>query len=216
MRERVVTVWQPWASLEIAGIKDVENKPGPVPSTLPKWMKCDTCGARDQNPYRPTWSQCEPRGADHGWRRADGPFPFRLWIHAGQSLAREEFGDQLIREEDGTWYLDGMDDGPDLFLPRGELLGHVTVVNCHDWRDCMEKRGPCDCAGPDVGVGVVHEPRCGEPQPCSRWAQRGSWHWVLTHPVALSQPIPMRGMQGLPFLPDDVRDRALAQLQEAA
>ncbi|MGA8726948.1 MAG: ASCH domain-containing protein [Acidimicrobiales bacterium] len=31
----------------------------------------------------------------------------------------------------------------------------------------------------------------------SRWADRGAWHWILSDPVALRQPVPARGQMGL-------------------
>ena len=31
----------------------------------------------------------------------------------------------------------------------------------------------------------------------SRWAEHGYYHWVLSDPVALPEPVPWRGAQGL-------------------
>ena len=43
---RVLTVRQPWADLIMAGVKDVENRTKPVPSTLPQSVFCQTVQPR--------------------------------------------------------------------------------------------------------------------------------------------------------------------------
>jgi hypothetical protein len=179
MSDLALTIKQPWADLIMAGVKDIENRTWPVPSTLPQWRKCNACGERD------------PKGANGGWPvhlmclsdgTLVGPFPFRLWIHAGATvdwqaaiaLKRDPAIALLIRracEQDRC----------------GVLLGSVTVTGCHHYDDCPHPTMQ------DNGAGA-----------CSPWAEPGRFHWTLADPQPLATPIPMRGRQRLWRLPADV------------
>lgn len=189
LRERFLTVKQPWSSLIMAGQKDVENRSKAVPSTLPQWRRCPGVSWRI-GPDEPGCRDCAP----------DGPFPFTLWIHAGKGVdhpAMSTADDRLILAVQALGYGTPME--VERRAPRGVLLGHVTVTGCHHANECWT--GTSEDEGPTAM--------------CSRWAQDHLYHWTLTGPVALPEPIPMKGMLGLPFLPDDVRAAALAQLEGA-
>lgn len=60
-------------------------------------------------------------------------------------------------------------------LPHGFLLGTVRVVGCVQDADTY-----------------------------SKWAERGSWHWLLADPVAFDEPIPCKGTLGLWEAPEGI------------
>lgn len=216
---RALTVRQPWASLEIGGLKPVENRTWAVPSTLPQWGRCGGCDERvapgewhgdmhvvETGPTTGTeaghapdcmgWCehcpvpvpvQLDPR-EPCGPVEPDGPFPFRLAIHAGQQddPAATEAWEALARHRGVTSWLHGMATLV-ATLPRGALLGYVTVTGCHHADECD----------------YIDE-RDGYEGPCSPWAERSVYHWTLAGPVALDKPIPYKGRQGLWTIPDDV------------
>lgn len=191
MIERVLTVRQPWADLVMAGVKDVENRTWPVPSTLPQWRLWQSVpdvptndAGRHRYDDRCPMHHCIP----------DGQFPFRLWIHAAKTHDRAGFGQAL------STYLDVV--GPTGSIGvltataparRGVLLGPVTLTGCHHADECRETRS-------------AYRPGRGERWEsfCSSWADPDAWHWHVEDPEPLAEPIAMRGRQGLWRLPDDV------------
>lgn len=178
---RALTVRQPHASLIVAGIKPVENRTWAVPSTMTRLC----LGSHD----RPQRGDDFP--ADDPEPCMCGPAPFRLAIHAGKQDDSAATGawEELARHRGGTSWLHGMATLIAM-LPRGALIGFVTVTGCHHASECV-----------DTSTGEL----------CSPWADwrrvgqtSGVYHWVMADPVALDEPIPMRGRQGLWNLPDDV------------
>lgn len=121
-----LTVRQPWASLIINGIKDVENR---------SWRSTDIIGRR-------------------------------LVIHAGITVDHSAFRDRTVISS----LFGGMTIGDAArglrTVPYGAALGTVTVAD------------------------IVRDST-------SRWAESGSWHWVLRDPERWEQAIPFRGKQGL-------------------
>ena len=65
-------------------------------------------------------------------------------------------------------------------LPRGVILGVVTVA------DCKPPEEPCR----------------------SKWAESGSYHWLLTDPHLFHQPVQYTGRVSLFNVPLDSRDGA--------
>ena len=195
--ERVLTIRQPWADLIMAGIKDVENRTWPVPSTLPHYWRCSDGDVRLapsvlRNDERPEC--CEP----------DGPFPFRLWVHAGQQIDPHSDikGWRALGE---AWDMGPINTQYHARQRAGHLLGSVEVRGCHRADTCAR-------------VPTIKE----DPRPvvtlrqCSPWAERDVWHWTLRAPYAdLPEPIPLRGRQGLWTLPGDVLEAAGRQLATA-
>lgn len=190
---RALTVRQPWADLIVVGIKDVESRTWEPYSTLPQWGRCAGCGDR----FEPDeWEDSEGHAAHasgcDGWCHgcpvhcgpihADGPFPFRLGIHAAKSYSAQASGDvfRTLTTSEGE-RMDALVAGPHRL---GALLGFVTVTGCHpaDGRSCFED---------GHGGGL-----------CSSWAQPGQYHWKLTDPEPLDEPVPMRGQLGLWRLPE--------------
>lgn len=195
MRERVLTVRQPWADLIVAGVKDVENRTWPVPSTLPQWGRCDACECRYEPPPPASFhgSHCR-RGHDGVAVEPDGPFPFRLGIHAAQKVDRDAVGDvavRLMRDEERKVAPISVliSTAPDR---RGVLVGFVTVTDCHHADEC----------GVDPEEGVPYAP--GRILHCSRWSEPDVYHWLLADPEPLDTPVPMRGAQRLWTLPEAV------------
>lgn len=189
---RILTVRQPWADLIMAGIKPVENRSWRAPSTLPQWTRCSGCTTR-WPPYESPEYGKHWHGSKRGWldRTLDGPFPFRLGIHAAKHHGpdvREAlidlYGD---REYHIARSLPG--DRPDRY---GALLGTVEVTGCHHADECADH----------ATFGVRFRDHNGVR--CSRWAQPDTWHWTLSDPQPLDVPIPMRGRQGLWRLPAEV------------
>lgn len=182
-----LTAKQPWASLILHGGKDIENRSWPPPSTLPQHGRCVDCGTRYEWYGRPTENICpfvaDGTGEAGGQVVDDGPFPFRLGIHAGQSVDYEALRD-LPRNHGG------------IAFRRGVLLGFVTVTGCHHADDnaCLEVY----IDGEDTYGREIE--RFG---PCSRWAEPGQYHWTLADPEPLPVPIPMKGRQKLWRLDDD-------------
>lgn len=178
-RPYVLTVKQPWADLIMAGMKDVENRTWPVPSTLPQWYRCEQSGHARRSPdmvARTGALDCDT---------LDGPFPFRLWIHAGKEFA--DCGPEpwaALDHNPHDWA-----SGPGDVL-RVVVLGSVTVTGCHHADECMFWRH--------------NDPLTRDEQYCSYWAEPDVFHWALADADPLSAPIPMRGRQGLWRLPEGV------------
>lgn len=189
-----LTYKQPWASLVVAGVKPVENRGWPPPKTLPQWSRCPlaSCGhTRAMMPDAYTHGGA-PVCIDHmapSEMIPDGPFPFRLWVHAGATNApinsvpaialeawRDTFGEPYV----GAPY-----------RLRGVLIGSVLVVGCHHDDEPQNPRhlgaAPRWCEAPDT-------PGSGQ---CSPWAEEGAYHWLHADPQPLDEPIPMRGRQKL-------------------
>ncbi len=214
---RALTVRQPWADLIVAGVKDVENRTWPPPSTLLEWYLCEFCLHRQQRGDR----AAVPTHLHNGHAfdpKPDGPFPFRLGIHAGLQVDHPdelEYEDgyryfelavagthvaQVMRHiKSGTWEQvlapDYLDVRP---LHLGALLGFVTVTGCHN--DLADDTGELEalekpCQENDGGPHCDHwvydfEPccRCGTHAMCSPWAEfDGGGVWHWT----LADPEPL-------------------------
>ena len=177
---RALTVRQPWADLIMAGVKPVENRTRPVPSTLPQW--CSECG---MFPCRGSCGEC-------AWT----PFPFRLWIHAGLRLDRAALAVHLedARAIHGRFGSCGVDALADT-MTYGALLGTVEVTGCHHADECHDPDGMHDTI-----TGPQYHPEAW----CSRWAEPDRWHWTLTDPRPLDTPVPATGRQGLWRIPEEV------------
>lgn len=209
---RALTVTQPWASLIIGGLKDVENRAWSVPSTLPQWGRCSGCHNRvpptsrittDHQPIHRPGEQLHRRLPPNPpeacgpieWN--DGPFPFRLAIHAGKRHDGNEFRRALLRathltgegEPDNTMqWIRGWWANRDGIGGYGAVIGTVLVTGCHHADECHE----------------THSELLERPAWCSPWADTRGWHWTLADPVEFAEPIPMRGRQGLWTVPDDL------------
>lgn len=193
-----LTIKQPWASLIMAGVKDVENRTWPVPKTLPQWTKCAGCAMRWAPGDGPPFSYEHWHGSRRGWmeRTHDGPLPFRLWVHAGATwadgwtrrpIASGKLGYTLHHPTYGDQGWIGSDQ-------LGVLLGSVLVTGCHPADDCWR----WNPIAPDAGKGGKPIAKDGErPGWCSPWAEHVAYHWTLTDPQPLAEPIPMRGRQKL-------------------
>lgn len=205
---RALTIKQPWASLIMAGVKDVENRSWPVPKTLPQW-------------YLQGGTRWRPGSADDAWAQRhggtpDGPFPFRLWVHAGLRWAPEwcgwmdvddprlhtleRVGAQLDEDANGGGYWRVWPPS----LPSGVLLGSVLVIDCHHADECWR----WNPIAPGAHLDPERKPIAGDgerPGYCSPWAESDDvYHWTLTDPQPLPEPIPMKGRQRLWTVPDDV------------
>jgi hypothetical protein len=188
---RALTEHQPYADLIMAGVKDVVNRTRPVPSTLPQWRRCQNCGmccAPDDIYVVP----CEST-APH-LTKPDGPFPFRLGIHAAASVdrlaaKRPDIITHAAAVADLPSYCDG--DGP---IPAlGVLLGFVTVTGQHHADECAQHRGQ---------YRRVHDGYEQRIDYCSQWALPDGWHYALTDPEPLDTPLPMKGQPGFWQLPE--------------
>jgi hypothetical protein len=118
-----------------------------------------------------------------------------LLIHAG--LAEPEWGEFLMVSNTAstppTWTEERR--------TRGAILGIVTVDGCHH---------AADCRPPDRQDG--RRPRY---RTCSPWAQVDQFHWMLTDPWPLAEPVPARGMLGLWNVPEEAERAVRAQLGES-
>lgn len=218
MTDRVLTLWQPHASLvmtrtpEGGCLKDVENRPRPVPSTLPQWYRCEDCGHRE----RALSFEIKLRehhhgvasGGDGGWHPMvpGGPYPFRLWIHAGKTVAAygdawDTLGEALGCDGYELWHehvaSPDYQDGEVPWLHLGRLLGSVLVTGQHHRDESKNPRhlgdAPRWCEAADDFTKL-----------CSPWAVEDQYHITVTDPQPLPEPIPMRGRQGWWRLPADV------------
>jgi hypothetical protein len=202
---RALTVKQPFADLIVAGVKDVENRSWPVPSTLPRWGLCE-CGYRygpDEN-YPATKAVGHQRNGPHGpWSwcvgevAANGRFPFRIWVHAAAKVNRGAVR-RLVGER--TYLTARHLVGDDGFAGRlGAVLGSVEVTGCHHAGECRRF--------------IQYDANRSLPQGehyCSRWAEPDAWHWTLADPRPIARPVPAKGMLGL-WKPDVLLVNALAE-----
>lgn len=172
---RVLTVRQPFADLIMAGVKDVENRTRPFPSTVGGWMTCPYC------PVRWPVGSGAPDGVVHRAAQWDGQWPVRIGIHAAKKVDFSNPAWQGWRNRDVAQDSDRL----------GVLLGTVTVTGCHHAEDCV--------------------PPMPWEEHCSRWAEPDVWHWTLTDPQPMRDPIPAKGALGL-WRPDE---QLAAQLEQA-
>lgn len=238
MYERALTVRQPYASLIMAGLKGVENRSWPVPSTLPQWGDCPTHGRvildyptdghiADDGPGTTTGlghasgcgGDCDRHGCPVpvpvqvdprypcGPVEPDGPYPLRIWIHAGQRWEDSAYK-ATLRVVGATALGEWARRHPE-FTPAGALLGTVRVTGCHHADEC--RTVSCE-HGPEKRCFAP----CGPPRWCSRWAEPDRWHWTLAEPQPLDHPISIRGGQRLWLLDDATCTSALNALKVAA
>jgi hypothetical protein len=189
----VLTVRQPHADLTMLpeDPKDVENRSWPVSSTLPQWGLCEGCGDRyllDDEPPEEPQHRC-------GRLVPDGPFPFRLWIHAATKVDRG--ASDLAMD---VWLGECWQEGRYEQYHLGALLGSVLVTGCHHADDCAHDRP----GSFPLHVGRTPATTVYPQDYCSLWAEPDVWHWTLADPEPLAEPIPMKGRLGLWRLPDDV------------
>lgn len=190
---RALTIHQPWAGLIVAGVKDVENRTWSPPSTIPQWFQCLWC---DERAHQADNGGVALHNHNGGVVDAvpDGPFPFRLGIHAAKrpfgldSPEADALRDRTTLEE---YRCLKTHVGGDPELVRnytlGALVGFATVTGCHHADECEYEHG--DTAAYSY---------------CSRWAEPGDvYHWQFADPEPLDEPIPMRGYQGLWTLDED-------------
>jgi hypothetical protein len=95
-------------------------------------------------------------------------------IYAGKDVENRSWSTRYR----GRLYIHaGMALEPDDVLPPGTPVPRGAVIGYATLTDCVR-----DSA--------------------SQWAESGIWHWLLTDPVPLAEPIPARGKQGLWEPPD--------------
>lgn len=174
MADRALTVKQPWADLIMAGVKDVENRSWPVPSTLPKAKRCERCGQTTADADEDGLFNWCSGGVRCEWLEQDGPSPFRLGIHAAAQPDTSASTPVWSELPGGLGRLSER---------HGALLGTVEVTGCHDIGECERKPGGCS------SWAQYDQP---------------AWHWTLADPQPLDTPIPMKGALGLWRLPAEV------------
>lgn len=209
---RVLTVKQPWADLIVAGVKDVENRTRPFPTTLLRCPRCDNRQGSWREAIRFDGGDVPP-GLGHvpcPWCDDTGPagdydgWPIRVWIHAAKTvdyseaaraavvaLGRHRYGDQPYAAEVIALY-------HRIKSRAGKVLGSVEVTGCHHADECRHY--------------VLNGPGQFTWQHCSRWANPDVSHWTLANPVPLAEPAPAKGMLGL-WRPDA---QLVAQLEEVS
>lgn len=113
-----------------------------------------------------------------------------LAIHANKSLPRaEDVNNPVILDAiaDRGFEID------EAASRRGVIVAVAELAGCHRDEETAVQRS-------------------GMP-PCSPWAQRNRWHWVLSGVRPLPEPVPCRGALGLWRLPEDVEEAVRAQLE---
>ena len=97
----------------------------------------------------------------------------QLYIHAGVAEAKGARAWPAIRA--AFTHHGIVPDDPMIGMPRGQVIGTVDVIDCHEALDCFRL---------DRGY-------------CSEWAMEGHYHWVLANPRPLATPFPMQGKLGI-------------------
>lgn len=181
---KVITVYQPNATLIVMGVKTIETKTGPPAGSL-----------------RPPGVKPIPRsGIEPGERIA---------IHAAAKKPRipSTYGPWTVDEHPAYGlYVDEMDGlGLEFTLPLGAIVGTVTMVTAVPIVECSD-RAPhiCDTAGalllhsaldepwrPDgtTEIDVTYQHPLGDFTP-------GRWGLILADPEPCA-PVPIRGHQGV-------------------
>jgi hypothetical protein len=85
------------------------------------------------------------------------------------------------------------------YLRLSRVVAVAELAGIHHASECML---PANAVPPGGYTG------------CSRWAQRGQWHWELASTRKLPEPVPCKGALGLWRLPEDVEKAVRAQLSE--
>lgn len=208
---KALTIRQPWADLIMAGVKDVENRTWPVPSTLSQWYACTECDHR----MRQSLSHLTPKshyahhpsGIGGEWHKVepDGPFPATIAVHAASRVTIHDYNRAILRVPDpeAVQWVRGWREHRDQTL--GAIVGTVDLTSDH-------KASGRDCYLPNGAPHVEHQGA----YVCSPWGERSArvHHWMLANPQLLGEPVPAKGMLGLWRLTDDqvaaVRDRVVA------
>lgn len=201
MADPALTLHQPHADLVLADdgaggcLKPVENRTWRVPATLPQWWDCEACDHRWHG--APRCPECGSTNAiDVG---LGGPFPFRLWIHAGAQIYLDAPLAAWKRLKDVYGTLSVNATYKRAQSRSGVLLGSVFVTGCHHANECTG----------DVVSAYTGEVGRNDGM-CSRWAEPDRWHWTLTDPRPLPTPVPARGRQRLWHLPDNIAQEVAA------
>lgn len=175
---KCLSLWQPWASLLVAGKKRVETRGWEMPHTGPllihaakKWDGAlqDVCLTA---PFRDALAEFGVPGARHSWTTAD------------------------VEARKAGW---GM--------PFGAIIGRVEVVECVPTHSVLIKGEPDRAPGFFEGWHssvlarwlVINgvEKAFGDYSP-------GRFAFLCKNPVRFANPIPYRGMQSLFDVPDGV------------
>ena len=216
---KAISLWQPWASLVVGGVKTVETRswalPVPKPSPPVVRQKFDA-----------------KTGLFNAVREGGRVEPVPLLIHAGKRwdldlikiAFEEDFVAGLLKcgydfrysAQTGNYYERKAKDafqrkGPGRLavrrvLPLGCVVGRAWVLGCVGtdnviWDDTMKAhwRAP--------GDGTIRIHPC--QKPFGNFAP-GRQAWAIVKTEKLKTPIPFRGGQGLFDVPDELWERTLA------
>ena len=182
---RVLTLWQPWASLIMLGVKTIETRSWPFPSTVPLPARILIHASK-----RPTSQPVRPRV---DCPDCDGP-PI------------SPPGARHSCDTCGGW---GFLSGP--WLPLGAVLGWVTVT--HDVPmigDCgTDMNASAHLCNTAWGQHLLHHRPESDPFDDGRTEHDISdqlpygdftpdrFGWLLADPAPFDEPIPAKGAQGL-------------------
>lgn len=127
-------------------------------------------------------------GKDVENRTRDTHYRGPLIIHAGKVADRSTDFDERLLDLTAAAY-----EHP-LVEQRGMILGIVDVVSTHHSDLCADWAKP---------LGAAH---------CSPWAERDSWHWVVTRPSLLATPLKATGALGLWRVDDGIESTIYREL----
>lgn len=139
---KIISIWQPWASLVVHNHKFNETR---------------------------------------GWSAPKSLIGQRIGIASTKVIRPEQrvhFLDPRFQKHYRSLGLPLIDN-----LPNGFLLGSAVLRSCEPWDEEQDE----DLTDEERAFG---------------WYGSGRWIWRLRSPIALSEPIPVRGAQGIWELPD--------------
>lgn len=166
-----LSLWQPWASLLVGGVKRVETRGWPIkhrgPLLIHAAKRWDGSTARLclGEPFRPALRACG----------IDIPPAGHEFTHADVSAMKAGWN-----------------------LPFGKVVGRVNVVECYRTGDVDFDAAGLDCTPRDpVWQYAAGKLRCWhEEKPFGDYSP-GRFAFLCSDPVAFAEPIPFRGAQGL-------------------
>ncbi len=161
---RIITLWQPWASLIAFGLKQYETR---------SW----------HTNYR-------GKLLIHAAKRPVDGGGIRVWLEA-QKLAGVT-GDPRFHT-----YLD---------LPMGCIVAIADLIDCREMIDVASRK-----CGLHPALQIDSSAQTPLEKAVGNWSEL-RYAWKLENVIALPDPIPFKGRQGLTFTPESIREQIEALL----
>lgn len=168
---RILSLWQPWASLIAFGEKSIETR---------SW----------QTKYR-------------GWVAIHAA---KRWTAAERNQLREPFFREAMEHHFAHL------SHAEVLMPLGAIVAVARLTACYPMLEIADRYPD---TGRDILVGPDSRLTVDDTEHAFGIYAPGRYAWVLRDTVAVPEPIPFRGRQGLIAAPEEIRARLLPFMEAA-